>query len=85
MALKPMNSTIELDFIDEKPARAALVFHGWWSPGRADIADAHYRCQAPDGVLWHVLSFGGDVGEVIARRLVHRVYDGFTKTIGLEP
>jgi len=80
---KPLNSTIEIDFNGAELANWALVLHGWFSPARADMADGSYRCMSPDGVCWHVLSFGGDCGEETARRLVHSVFDGQEKRIGL--
>jgi len=83
MSHKPLNSTIEVDFVGGKPPVLGLVFHGWFSPARNETADAHYRCQSPDGVCWHVLSFGGDCGAEMARRLVHRVFDGYEKSVGL--
>lgn len=79
-----LNSTIEIDVVDGRPTINALVFRGWFNPARADLADGAYRIMAPDGVLWHVLSFGGDCGRLKAWHLVHAVYDNETKSIGLE-
>lgn len=82
--MKPINSTIEIDFVNGKPGAFALVMHGWFSPARLDDCDAYYRCQSPDGVYWHVLSFGGDIGADKARHLVHEAFSGHTKTVGID-
>jgi len=53
----------------------------WFSFGSAEAPDQHFRLSAPDGSLWHVLSFGGQISESAARAAVHDAVDGLTAKV----